>query len=251
MRRDTNLWQRSMPRSEAAKSLNIALGLSQRRHLPVLKFMGGTYAVWSLPALLRQRYRFHVSDEPGRLRFARGGWTLALDEVYAKTLVMEWGKWERYYLPQFPLRNKTVLLVGAGQGESAAFYASHGATRFICVESDDYLEGSADILRANMEGNHWDAVIYKERFALKHLSEMPFDFAEIDCEGGERELLKLDKIGFPCVVEYHGADTGDELVRKFGMERVDEKSVRVVNGREVGLLRATPGPGHDGRPPAQ
>jgi predicted RNA methylase len=48
-----------------------------------------------------------------------------------------YGEWESFYvIDRQKLRDATVLDVGAGCGETAAFYFEKGAKKVICVESD-------------------------------------------------------------------------------------------------------------------
>ena len=107
--------------------------------------------------------------------------------------------WRRYYLPPFPLGGKTVLDVGAGEGESAAFFLSHGAARVVCIERDRKCMHN---LYTNAKRN--PITVVAEPFQLNHLM-IPHHFAKIDIEGWEEILLQVKPCDLkPTVVEVHG-----------------------------------------------
>jgi len=133
--------------------------------------------------------------------------------------ICEWKQWEKYYLPEFSLEGKTVLDVGAGCGETAYFYFQHGVTRVIAIEIDPI---EVELLKKNADLNDWNSEIRQLKivpraFELEDLKKERFDFVKIDIEGGEADLLKLDTIGFPVVMEAHGKALRDQLLRKFGL----------------------------------
>jgi predicted RNA methylase len=57
---------------------------------------------------------------------------LVLDEIHRRILENELEMWHRCYLPC----GKTVLDLGAGNGETALFYLNHGAEKVVCIEGD-------------------------------------------------------------------------------------------------------------------
>jgi tRNA G37 N-methylase Trm5 len=133
--------------------------------------------------------------------------------------ICEWKQWEKYYLPEFSLEGKTVLDVGAGCGETAYFYFLHGARRVIAVEIDPV---QVELLKRNADLNGWSQKGYQldiipRAFEVEDLRREKFDFAKIDIEGGEVDLLKLDEISFHLVMEAHGIELRDQLVKKFGL----------------------------------
>jgi len=136
--------------------------------------------------------------------------TLVMSRDRAGMMLYEWGTWARYYAPRpFDFRGKTILDVGAGEGETVELYRQRGAARFICVEPDAIRAGK---LRANSERNKWDAEIFEEPFSRKFL-QMRFDFMKMDCEGCESLLIGTD-VAFPAVLETHGDTTADFLKMK-------------------------------------
>ena len=131
-------------------------------------------------------------------------------------MVWEWfDTWSRYYLPdEFPVNGKTVLNVGAGEGETAAFFFSKGAKKFICVEPDASRAGK---LLQNTERNGWNCTIIQGAFSNSHLTAEPFDFMEMDCEGCEASLLDpglSPPLGsFPCTIEVHAPEVLASFLR--------------------------------------
>ncbi len=115
----------------------------------------------------------------------KGGVTLVLDYLHARTMAAEILAWERLYLPAFSLKGKTVLDIGAGAGETAQFYLSHGAEMIIAVEPT---RDAFECLKANAERNHWNAELHNEAFNLRHLN-IEHDFMKMDCEGCEYDTI--------------------------------------------------------------
>jgi protein-L-isoaspartate O-methyltransferase len=140
--------------------------------------------------------------------------TMSIDR--AGMMVGEWfDVWNRYYLPtSIPLDGKTVLNVGAGEGETAAFFFSRGAKRVICVEPDPR---RASRLLVNAEKNSWNCRVIQEKFSADHMVAEPFDFMEMDCEGCEAALLDpalKSRLGsFPCTIEVHTPKLLAEFLR--------------------------------------
>jgi predicted methyltransferase len=113
-----------------------------------------------------------------------------------------WTSWKQNYLTKRGVKNKTVLDVGAGCGETAAFYFEHGAKKVICVEND---RSSLKMLEFNKAINEWNAEIVHAPFSAQLLSCFNFDFLKFDCEGCEIALADVPSI--PCeesVGEIHG-----------------------------------------------
>jgi hypothetical protein len=145
--------------------------------------------------------------------------SLFLTEARVGDIICEWNQWEKYYLPEFGLDGKTVLDVGAGCGETAYFYFLHGAKRVIAIEMDPV---QLELLKKNAQLNGWNNntrqfKIIPRAFELQDLKREKFDFAKIDIEGGEADLLKLDRIDFSLVLEAHGRELRDQLGKKFGL----------------------------------
>jgi len=122
-------------------------------------------------------------------------WTFS--SIKARTLKVESKEWEKNYLP-INLSGKSVLDIGAGEGETAKFFHDHGAARVICIECSN----TAIVkLRLNAKQHQWIKPLHKH-FELSDLG-MQFDFMKMDIEGYEEILLQttLEK---SAVIEVHG-----------------------------------------------
>jgi SAM-dependent methyltransferase len=144
---------------------------------------------------------------------------LLLSRAKAYGLFCEWLDWEKYYLPKSGLVGRTVLDVGAGCGETAHFFFSHGARQVIAIEMDP---GQLKLLSRNADVNRWNAngrrlKIIPRPFELADLQREEFDFVKMDIEGGESALLQLPALDFPIVLEVHSDQLRDSLSDKFGL----------------------------------
>jgi 2-polyprenyl-3-methyl-5-hydroxy-6-metoxy-1,4-benzoquinol methylase len=77
----------------------------------------------------------------GFVRLRKGRTELVLDRHHAGVMLAEVMAWTAWYLPRFNLAGKTVLDIGAGCGETAAFYFDHGAEKVVAVELDQVKAG--------------------------------------------------------------------------------------------------------------
>lgn len=135
---------------------------------------------------------------------AADGWRFSSPRI--DMIAREVADWKKRYLP-LALKGKTVLDVGAGEGETAWFFLREGADRVVCVEADSFAVAN---LRYNARRHAGVGVeVAGEAFRLEHL-EVPHDFLKVDIEGYEEVLLqvKLDK---PAVVEVHGLQLADKF----------------------------------------
>ena len=136
-----------------------------------------------------------------KLRYRCNGWVFS---DYRKDLyISEYPQWLEHYVP-FSLVGKTILDVGAGEGETARFFLEQGATFVICIEPDPKCLLA---LRANAKNR--PITVIPEKFKLEHL-KLTFDFMKMDIEGYEEALLG-EKIDFPCVIEIHGLQLLDKF----------------------------------------
>lgn len=134
--------------------------------------------------------------------------------LFFSLLADEWHGWERWYLPM-SVRGKTVLDAGAACGDTAMFFIYNGAKKVISIEPD---RERFVVLKRNIEANNWNAEAINDVLRPEHL-RMDFDFAKIDIETSDMELLKLNSLP-PCVVETHWEEVTDAFVRKFGMRKL-------------------------------
>lgn len=177
------------------------IGLSCRKKLPVLWFLGENFYLHDIFQLMRKGRNWTMLDHRSNQMVMKhkSGYIFHSDPEYVRKMIHEWNEWEKAYTMPFPLKGKTVLDVGAGCGETALFFFLKGAEKVICIEKDQSLR---PFLEKNKEANNWNLAIIIEPFNLKHL-DLRFDAAKMDIEGAEAELLKLKEITFPLCVETH------------------------------------------------
>lgn len=138
---------------------------------------------------------------------------------WAKVLFFkEAEEWEKEYLPPYGVRGKTILDVGAGCGETAYFYFKHGAAKVICIEPN---LASVEMIKRNAKKHGWNIEIYSRRFILKDM-DLKFDFAKIDCEGGERILLMKQSLP-PLAMEIHSLGLARAFKTLFPQMKVYQK----------------------------
>jgi hypothetical protein len=204
-------------------------GISGRRHLPVLKLLDHSISPFSGPAVVRQFWRWRLESVPGSdlVQVSTPADKLVMSRDRAGMMLYEWGTWTRCYAPRgFDFHGKTVLDVGAGEGETVELYRLLGAKKFICVEPDPQ---RASRLRENSKRNGWETEVFEEPFSLKFL-ERDFDFMKMDCEGCERILLGMH-LSFPCMIETHGSSTAEGFLKMDGFSAVktSQNSALVTN----------------------
>lgn len=150
---------------------------------------------WQYAVFLSWRWALlHNTDPPKALE------GLSLSKQVREDAQIEWEEWGRDYLPKDGLEGKTVLDVGAGEGETAAFFFSHGASKVIAIEPDPE---KFRRLKANIRSQGWNVEAIREEFNQYHIWEHVRDFTKIDAEGAESILLGEPSLAFPLVMEVH------------------------------------------------
>jgi len=123
-------------------------------------------------------------------------------------------EWEKYYLP-INIKNKIVLDVGAGEGETARFFLQYGAKKVISIENNkQYLKN----LLINALNHPKIEVIYGS--FLPFMINYEFDFMKCDIEGYEEILLDYTELLKYSVIEVHGL----QLATRFsysGFRKID------------------------------
>jgi hypothetical protein len=126
------------------------------------------------------------------------------------TITDEWPAWIKCYTPSLPFgKDSLVLDAGAGEGETVLFFYMLGFRRFRCIELNPVkfraLEANTQFLR--------DARCELENRPFTASDVIGVDFAKIDVEGGETELLKVSPSELPkeIVLETHGREIGEAL----------------------------------------
>lgn len=118
------------------------------------------------------------------------------------------------YDPPYDLVGKTVLDVGATNGEVAYYYIEKfHAEKAICIECDPQrfvrLRNNARLL-GNIE-------VVEEPFRIEHLQNFEYDFIKCDVEGYEMVLLEFVAKGGvlkPCVLEAHTGWIKDQFLKE-------------------------------------
>jgi hypothetical protein len=217
----------------------IRLGLSNQKHLPVWKIYDWTFALWDIGNLRRTQKLMKEVDleKEGDLYWAKyNGFKLHLLRYHAVALVKERQLWEKYYAP-IDLKGKTVLDVGSGCLETAAFYLGKGATKIVCVEKDP----NAFALGKESQKNNpsMNVELLNEPFSLQQL-QTPHDFLKMDIEGAENLLLSFTGNLGPCVIEAHKfgeTDTRYSLPQKYSqLKQVFSEAKGTV---PIALLQST------------
>lgn len=147
--------------------------------------------------------------------------------IISPTRMREWQEWNEFYLP-IKMKGKTILDIGAGEGETAFFFLLNGAKKVFCVEPN--IE-SYRILAKN-EKLHKDVVAFNRPFELSDL-KLPYDFLKMDTEGYEESLLSV-RMEKPAVVEVHGLQLRDKF-QKLGY-RIANRHIDNTDTRGFGCL---------------
>jgi hypothetical protein len=193
--------------SETRNKVIVKFGLSRKGHLPVIWVAGITnFSPYRLDVFLKYRGLTLTRIDDKHVAIGKNGLEFILLQKYAEILIHEFIRWPQDYKFPFSLKNKTILDIGAGCGETIFYFALKGCRNFIAVEPNTQC---ADLLRKNAENNSLNVKVYNDIFRKSHLNE-PFDLIKCDCEGGESILLEQE-ISKPIALEVHGLD----LIKKF------------------------------------
>ncbi len=142
---------------------------------------------------------------PPNTDFSYSTWVLIFEE---------YNLWKQFYLPTKPLNKDAVILdAGAGEGETILFYSSYGYHNFIAVENNP-----SKWRKIETNTKHLNVELRRRAFRVEDLSNI--DYAKIDVEGGEKELLLLEKLPCEFTVEIHNTDLLEKLVHKFPLQVV-------------------------------
>ena len=154
---------------------------------------------------------------------------LELSPEVRRDATIDWHDYERFYVPEGGLKMARVLDAGAGEGETAKFFMEQGAASVVCIEPDPEKVGR---LKVNTAKYGSRVEIHERKFSYAHLFIFGTDFAKIDVEGAEAELLELAELRFPLAVEIHSADLLRRFQAKFPYLRYDR--VRLGSGLWMG-----------------
>jgi SAM-dependent methyltransferase len=174
--------------------------------------------------LMRQNF---VPEKGKIYKVTKAGYTFELVDFYMDSFVHDWLTWEWFFTPDFSLKRKRVLDIGAGMGETLLFYLSKGAKEVICVEPSPFaFEALLKNVMANgrlLHDNDQQVILLKEEFSDKHLA-LDVDFRKIDCEKGESIMLGKDS-KIPCALEVHTPELIAAFEKEGYRKRYYEKSL--------------------------
>jgi SAM-dependent methyltransferase len=188
------------------------LSLSNKRKLPVWRLFDSTFPIWRPDIPISILRKFQVKKQSGNLYSVYLFGRKMILPLYYLAVLNEVQYWPEYYLP-VSVKDKVVLDIGAGAGESAAFYFLNGAKKVIAVEQN---REASDLSRENLRG--LDVQPFNESFRLEHLL-IPHDFMKMDIEGGESLLLSAD-YEKPFAIEAHSKELVEAINSKFGSKSV-------------------------------
>ena len=124
----------------------------------------------------------------------------------------EWSTWLKHYKPSIKLSQNALLLdAGAGEGESVLFLYMLGFRCFRCIELDPFRFSRLERNIQQLPGVEFTLV----NRAFQSSDLIAVDFAKVDVEGGENELLKvpLSRLPKEIVLETHGPRVARALRR--------------------------------------
>jgi hypothetical protein len=204
------------PREDLTKLLSFASYLTQNmRLLSEWRVIGLAKSNWGM--------RRNDWDRIGKrtILVCHANNILELPPPYLAITLWEWREiWDKYYIPYFGVKGRTVLDIGAGVGETAHFYFLNGAAKVIAVESEPT---NCKILKSNAKRNAWNIEIHSRPFRLSDLL-LSYDFFKMDIEGSERMLLRYKRKLKPCIIESHDSEVSEGLVAAFGLNTVCDHS---------------------------
>lgn len=159
---------------------------------------------------------------PEVIRAYRTG--LNLTKLFGRTtLVYEWKEWKKYYIP-FDLTGKTIIDIGAGEGETAYFFFKHGAKKVIAIECDDKRFSH---LEKNAKKFNWNIELHHKKFNPEDMMifevETGYDLCKIDIEGYEGLLLECPILFENIILEVHNGYLREQF-EKIGYRRISPKT---------------------------
>jgi hypothetical protein len=188
----------------------VRFGLSRRKHLPCIWVAGTTnFRPYRLDVFLKFRGFTWIRIDNEHVAVGKNDVEFVLLRKYAALMANEYVDWGRDYKLPFSLKDKTVLDVGAGCGETIFYFATKGCRNFIAVEPD---KECANLLKKNAIQNSLNVKIYNDVFRKAQLNE-EFDFIKCDCEGGEAILLDQE-IAQPIALEVHGVELFERFIER-------------------------------------
>lgn len=198
----------------------IAVRIVRSSHLPtpIFKVLDIDMGVVGFAKFLVETWSWKILTEKDEIysvqvSYRKHNVVLRLSKHYLRAMLIELSLWKKSYLPNsFSLVGRSVLDIGAGCGETAFFYLTHGAEKVICVEPDEL---AFSLLERNTRENGWNVVVIRSEFKPRILHDLSYDFVKMDCEGCESLLLDLETIPCEMVVEVHGSELMGEFLDRW------------------------------------
>jgi len=219
----------------------LKFGISNKKRVPIFyidKRTKNTFTPLSAFRIFIHSRGWSLKPVDGYSIVTHNNVSLKLTAQKAVTMLWEWRKWKRDYLPPFSLVGKTVLDIGAGSGETTYLYVLAGAKEIVCIEPSPE---EAALIEENSANLGWKTEVIREPFKLEQLAMRKFDLVKVDCEGCESILLSLPEILVPMVVESHSRSITEALEKK-GFRRAGRQAqsedIEIMNNFET---LATPG----------
>lgn len=197
--------------------LRTGLGLSKRKRIPliVLSVPGNAkseYYIWQIRKYFRElRLLQRRSDI---MRYASDLGFHFTTNIWLN-IAKEWSAWLKCYTPSLPFGKDAFMLdAGAGEGETLVFFYKLGFRRFRCVELDPVKFRVLETNTLSLRDAHCE--LHNRPFMPCDM--LGVDFAKIDVEGGETELLKVPLSELPreIVLETHGREVAEALRHHLG-----------------------------------
>lgn len=167
------------------------------------KYRGRTFSWITIFQMLKSL----EEDDNGNKYLYIDGWKFNLS--YGLMYLRDNKEWN-YYLPPNGIKDKLILDVGGGCGETAKFFLEKGASQVDIIESN---EKCREYLKYN---SLYHNIKYKiKEFCLLDISRAKYDLIKIDIEGYETELIPyLHWISRNIVLETHSQYITNKFIEK-------------------------------------
>lgn len=176
---------------------------TNRLKIPFLYILGKQFKPFNIKYNIRMiRFNELVNNYKELYVNLKDGWRLNYES--AEIMAREYPEW-KYYLPPFNLKDKVILDIGAGCGETARYYLLNGAKRVICIENNEVC-----IKYLDYNSYHFNIFVIPYDFSFEMLFDLDYDYCKIDIEGYESLMINAYELGLfelnrlkPTVIEAH------------------------------------------------